>query len=80
MTKRERAEMHLYELHNVADHVDKGTQIAQHDIKYSPAGALAALRNVRTSAGRIEMHLDDAIKALEALVEDPDRADHPGYQ
>lgn len=80
MTARERAEMHLYDLHNVADHVDKGAQIAQHDLKYSPAGALAALRNVRDSASRIGMHLDDSIKALEALVADPDRPDHPAWR
>ena len=73
MTVREQAGMWLYELHNVADHVDKGAQIAQHDIEYSPARALAALRNVRGSAGRIEMFLDDAIKTLEALVANPDR-------
>lgn len=78
MTKRELAQTYLFELHNVADHVDKGAQIAQHDLEYSPTQALAALRNVRTSAGRIEMFLDDAIRALEALLADPDRADHPG--
>lgn len=70
--------MHLYDLHNVADHVDKGAQIAKHDIEYNPAAALAALRSVRASASRIEMHLDDAIAALEVLVTDPDRPDHPG--
>lgn len=80
MTKRELAEMYIYELHNVADHVDKGAQIAQYDVKYSPAGALEALRNVKTSASRIEMFLDDAIKSLEALIADPDRPDHPGYR
>lgn len=79
MTKRERAEMHIYELHNVADHVDKGSQIAQHDLRYSAEGALATLENVRGSARLIEMHLDDAISALKALIADPDRPDHPGY-
>lgn len=79
MTKRELAEMHLYELYNVADHVDQNTQIARHDIKYSPAGALEALERARESVGRIEMHYSDAIQALRALVADPDQPDHPGY-
>lgn len=78
MTKRERAEMYIYELYNVAEHVDKGSQIAQHDIKYSPASALAALRNVRDSASSVEFRLNDAIQALEELVADPDQPDHPG--
>lgn len=73
MTSRELAEMHLYELHNVADHVDKCTGVAQYEINNDPAAALNALRAARTSAGRIEMHFDDAIKALEVLVANPDR-------
>jgi hypothetical protein len=70
--------MCLYELFNVADHVDNCTGVARASIDYSPERALEALRAARTSASRLEMHFDDTIKALEDLVANPDRPDHPG--
>lgn len=68
MTKRELAEIYLYELYNVAEHVDRCAQCARSDIEHSPEQALKSLRVARTSASLLEMHFDDAIRALEALV------------
>jgi len=78
VTKRERAEHEIYALYNVAEHVYRGSQIAQHDLQYSPSQALAALENVRQSASMMEMHLADAIERIRGLIADPDRPDHPG--
>ncbi len=74
MTKRELAEMYLYELYNVANHVDQNAQIARHDIGHSPADALEALERARQSAGRVEMFFDDAIRALKDLIDESNAA------
>lgn len=72
MTKRELASMYLYELHNVADHVDQNARIATSSLDSDPAWALEALERARQSAGRVEMHFDDAIRALKDLIANPE--------
>lgn len=65
MTDLESAQYDLYQLYNVAEHVDRLTQIAQVEIERDPAEALSMLRLAKESASKLEFRLDDAIKSVE---------------
>ncbi len=76
MTKKQLAESYLYDLYNAADHADKLTRCARVELESGDyAAALESLKRIQDGPGRmLEMHVRDAIRAVERAQQDPEAA------
>lgn len=69
MNDTERAKNAVYELYNVAEHVDRGSQGAQRRLDEGDlAGALRCLEEVTRSAELFDMRWRDALEAVRNAV------------